>query len=198
MADQGHWFKLWCSADDDPDLGNLEVADFGRWCKLGMYTKAHGTAGTLSFRPPAWALCRKLQLPDFQAVVETIQRFPHVHITCTNCGENGSVTSETNAIVTFQNWQRYQGDMSRARTRRWRARVTAKKRGEEKRTPKPPVTQSSQGPNPRQPTAPAGAKSNPPEPADYRGISETEALENLGRLADLKRALVTGHHLRDA
>jgi hypothetical protein len=198
MADQGHWFKLWCGADEDPDLTNLTIGDFGRWCKLGMYVKAHGTAGTVVLHPPAWVLCQRLELPNFEAVIQTIERFPHVQITCAQSVENGSVTYVTNATVTFQNWTRYQGDMSRDRMRRLRTRVTPKRRGEEKRTPKPPVTQSSQGPNPRQPDAPAGAGSDPPEPANYRGISEAEALENLGRLADLKRALVASHLVRDA
>src|SRR3989304_6152508 len=36
MADQGLWFKLWCSAATDPDLQNLSNADFARWAKFGL------------------------------------------------------------------------------------------------------------------------------------------------------------------
>src|SRR3990167_4705339 len=43
MADQGVWFKLWCSALADPDLSNLCLEDFARWAILGTYIKAHGT-----------------------------------------------------------------------------------------------------------------------------------------------------------
>jgi hypothetical protein len=43
MADQGRWFKLWCDSDDDDVLDALDVADFGRWCKLGIHVKKHGS-----------------------------------------------------------------------------------------------------------------------------------------------------------
>lgn len=81
MADNGLWFKLWCSADDDPDLDNLDISDFGRYCKLGIHIKAHGTSGTIYLKPPQRALCAKFQVANFEALVEAIRRFPHVDVT---------------------------------------------------------------------------------------------------------------------
>lgn len=137
MADQGVWFKLWCSADDDPDLDNLDVADFGRFCKLGLRVKSHGTDGVLTLKAPARTLCTKLQVPDFAALVLALQRLPHLDLSI----ENTTVTPVTIATVTFRNWQRYQGDNSRERVRRFRARVTPKKRREEMRGEEnPPIS----------------------------------------------------------
>lgn len=128
MADQGLWFKLWCSADDDPDLDNLDIADFGRWCKLGTFVKRHGTAGSLEIRPPARALCARLQVPHYDALMVTLTRFPHVTVR----RANSDVPGETTAVVSFDNWSRYQGDYSTPRTQRWR-RSQERARGEEKR-----------------------------------------------------------------
>jgi hypothetical protein len=133
MADQGLWFKLWCSADDDPDLDNLDIADFGRWCKLGLQVKAHGTDGTLVLRAPARSLCAKFQVPDFDALVDAILRFPHVQVR----RDAGPVSGETVATVTFRNWAKYQGDFSTGRVRRFRQMKRSRgeeKRGEETRT----------------------------------------------------------------
>lgn len=127
MADQGLWFKLWCSADDDPDLDNLDIADFGRWCKLGLQVKAHGTDGTLVLRAPGRSLCAKFQVPDFDALVATIGRFPHVLVR----RHTDPVSPETVVTVTFRNWAKYQGDFSTGRVRRFRQ--MKRSRGEEKR-----------------------------------------------------------------
>lgn len=128
MADQGVFWKLWCSALEDPDLDNLDIADFGRWAKLGAYMKKHGNDGNIVIRRPAKSLLCMLQLPDFDAFLAFLKRISHVHVTCES--ESAHVT---NAIVTYENWKNYQGDMSRERMRRLRANVTIKKRGEEKR-----------------------------------------------------------------
>ena len=153
MSDQGSWFKLWLSADDDPDLGNLSLADFGRWCKFGMYLKKHGTKGEIELKAPCLPLQRKLELDSFEAVLAVLNTFPNClvwsrdnvtdHVTngvTDVCAESifekqkSNVTGVTNAIVTWKNWERFQGDNSRDRVRQLRARVTAKKRREEKRT----------------------------------------------------------------
>lgn len=127
MSDQGRWFKLWCSVLDDNHLDALDIADFGRWTKLGAYMKEHGTAGTVTIQSPARTLCAMFQAPDFDALLECIKRLPNV-----------TVTGVTIATVTFRNWQKYQGDNSADRVRRFRERVTPKKRREEKRSPLPP------------------------------------------------------------
>ena len=127
MSDQGLWFKLWCSADDDPDLANLSLENFARWCKLGMYVKKHGTNGVLKVTSPAIALQHKFHVTTFDQVQVLLNEMPHVK------SEYSDVTGVTVAIVTYENWQRFQGDMSRDRVRKFRSNVTAKRRGEEKR-----------------------------------------------------------------
>lgn len=124
MADGGSWFKLWCSALDDEALDNLPIEDFGRWAKLGAYVKRHGQAGSIVLRPPSRTLLAMLQLPTFEAMLHFFSMLPNV--AC-------SVSGETIATVSFNNWQRYQGDLSTSRVHRFRARETVQKRREEKR-----------------------------------------------------------------
>jgi hypothetical protein len=127
MADQGLWFKLWCSALDDPDLDNLELSDFARWVKLGALVKRHGTAGSLTLSPPARSMCAMFHVPDFDALMLVMTLLPHVHVR----RENGAVSSETIATVSFHNWAKYQGDFSTRRVIKFRA--MKRSRGEEKR-----------------------------------------------------------------
>jgi len=122
VADQGRWFKLWCSSLTDSNLDGLDISDFGRWCKFGAHMKEHGTEGVIVLKPPERVLCSMFQVGDFSALLDRVRAFPNV-----------SVTGVTNATVTFSNWSKYQGDNSAERTRRWRERVTPKKRREEKR-----------------------------------------------------------------
>ena len=130
MGDQGRWFKLWVTAPGDPHLGNFSLEDFARWCLFGIYMKVHGTNGIVTLQPPMTPLCRLFRFERYEDVISTIRKFP-------NC----SVSTETNSAVTFhvkwENWQKYQGDFSTDRVRKWRKekrlRVTSKKRGEEKR-----------------------------------------------------------------
>lgn len=127
MSDQGLWFKLWCAALDDPDLDNLDLCDFARWAKLGALVKRQGTGGSLTITPPARALCAMFQVPDFDTLVRCFSVLPHVSVR----RANGTVSSETNATVTFDNWWKYQGDYSTARVRKFRS--MKRSRGEERR-----------------------------------------------------------------
>ena len=136
LADQGRWFKLWCSSDDDPDLGNLSLEDYGRWCKLGTYVKSHGTDGTVKIPPPAYPLQHKFRVQSYEEVCDIIRRLPHVIL---------HVSPETNATVSFSNWMKYQGDFSTSRVRKFREMKRSKrrreeKRGEEKKQTVPPLT----------------------------------------------------------
>lgn len=130
MADNGRWFKLWCSCVQDPSLDNLPIADFGRWAKLGAIIKEQGTNGVLIVSDPSRLLCAALQLPSFSALISCIQTFPNVTVTPVT---NGNVTFK----IEYGNWWKYQGDFSGDRVKRHRAKVresvTPKKRGEEKR-----------------------------------------------------------------
>ena len=122
MSDQGRWFKLWVTADDDPALSCLSLEDFSRWCLFGVYLKKHGTDGSVVLHPPCPVLQQRFRVLDFAGVLGVISRFP-------NC----TVTGETNVTVTWRNWLKFQGDFSGDRVTRFRQRVTAKKRREEKR-----------------------------------------------------------------
>jgi len=137
MADNGRWFKLWCSSVGDPHLDNLDIADFGRWAKLGAYIKEHGTEGIITLSEPSRKVVSMLQLSSFKDVISCIAKFPHV-----------TVSPVTNATVSFlvkyENWHKYQGDFSTDRVHRFRAKKlkneTPKKRREEKRrNPLPPL-----------------------------------------------------------
>jgi len=130
VADQGKWFKLWVSALNDPHLDNLDISDFGRWAKLGAYIKEQGTEGEIVLSYPSRTLVAKMQLPDFNAMMICIQRFPNI-----------SVTLVTNEPVSYSikcsNWLKYQGDYSTPRVYKFRTKKAhlkrSKKRGEEKR-----------------------------------------------------------------
>lgn len=135
MADQGLWWKLWTSALDDPDLGNLENGTWAQWAKLALYIKRHGTGGRIELAPPARVLCSLLQVPNYQSLCEIIATLPNVtiQVSDTQEGENEALHHVTNAIVTYENWQHYQRDNSIERVRKFRERVTHKKREEEMR-----------------------------------------------------------------
>ncbi len=130
MADQGRWYKLWCSALDDPDLDNLSIADFGRWAKLGTFIKAQGNKGSITLKPPARSLCAMMQVESFDGLIECIKRLPHCLV---RGDENSTVSNETIVTVTFSNWTKYQGDFSTDRVVKHRQMKRSKRRGEEKR-----------------------------------------------------------------
>jgi uncharacterized phage protein (TIGR02220 family) len=127
MADQGIWFKLWCSALDDPHLDNLELCDFARWAKLGALIKRQGQAGSLTLTPPGRAVCAMLQVDDFAALLAAISRLPHVQMR----RHNSAVSSETDVTVSFENWAKYQGDFSTHRVMKFRELKRFKRRREE-------------------------------------------------------------------
>lgn len=130
MADLGRWFKLWCCSVTDPHLDNLDIADFGRWAKLGAIIKEQGNGGELTITPPARSICSALQLNTIDDVISCIKKLPNVN-----------VSNETSGCVsykiTFRNWLKYQENLSTDRVRLFRAKKakneTPKKRREEKR-----------------------------------------------------------------
>lgn len=149
MADRGQWVKLWCSAEDDPDLSALSLEDFGRWCKLLIYVKRHGTDGRVVFKKNANILREKFRCKSDDEVVSVLASFPNVTV---QEKQNETFPNVTALIVTFCNWNIYQGDNSAERTRLWRERVTIQeeKRREEKKKKKrkeipPSAPQGSDG-----------------------------------------------------
>lgn len=134
MADQGRWFKLWCSALNDAHLDALSLEDFGRWCKLGVYLKEQGTNGSVLIVSPAPGLCATMQVQNIEALKEALLRLPNVQIRRDDTSDECNRHTFT---VSMHNWRKYQHDSSAGRMRKLRSKigrnVTVKKRGEEKR-----------------------------------------------------------------
>ncbi len=135
---------MWVSAITDPDLTNLSLEDFARWCILGAYLKAHGKNGNIRLISPAKALCSLFRVPTFSDVLRCISRFPNCEIMKIGGDEKidfDTVSNETIVSVTWGNWYKYQGDYSGERVRRYRSKCNAlrgeEKRGEEKRNKEP-------------------------------------------------------------
>ena len=131
MADNGLWFKLWCASLDDADLDNLDIADFGRWAKLGTYIKQHGQAGEVKISAPARTLCAMFQVVDFQAFHVAVSRLPNVQTSIQMRRAKLKQEDETILTVSFANWSKYQGDFSTGRVRKFRE--MKRFRGEERR-----------------------------------------------------------------
>ncbi|KKM43853.1 hypothetical protein LCGC14_1562360 [marine sediment metagenome] len=125
MADQGRWFKLWITANTDPDLENLTLENFGRWCRFGAFLKAHGTRGTIKIKPPGKALCNLFRVQTFDEVLVIFRLFPNTEM---RYGKD-TVTVE----VSWRNWLKYQEDTTVARRMKRHRALRSKKRGEEKR-----------------------------------------------------------------
>ena len=137
MADQARWFKLWCSAPSDDDIQNLCPADRWAWVAFGAYTKLHGTSGEVKVSATNGALAAEMGV-TVRELLPCIKRLPHMTVeTCENSNGSQGVT----VFVSWHNWHKYQVDDSSQRVAKYRARVTPKKRREEKRRevpPKPP------------------------------------------------------------
>jgi uncharacterized phage protein (TIGR02220 family) len=120
---------LWASAISDPDLRNLPLVDFGRWCRFGVFLKLHGSAGQITLRSPGIALQELFEVPTFEDAIKVLQKFP-------NCIVTSVTDSSVTYLVAWKNWQKYQGDYSNDRVAKHREktrhRVTPKKRREEK------------------------------------------------------------------
>lgn len=81
-------------------------------------------------KAPATALQSALEIYNYSELISVLKKFPNCVV-----GEEqkSSVANETNVTVTFLNWHKYQGDLSSERVRKFRARETPKRRGEETR-----------------------------------------------------------------
>ena len=130
MADNGKWFKLWCSAVHDPSLDNLSIADFGRWAKLGAVIKEQGTAGKIIIKHPARMMCAVMQVDSFNDLINCINKLPNINV-------SSETLESVSYLIEFRNWAKYQDNLSTERVRKFRDKNTQmkhpKKRGEEKR-----------------------------------------------------------------
>jgi hypothetical protein len=120
VADQGKWFKLWCSSLHDEVLENLSLEDWARWARLGAYIKEHGKEGKIRFNPPYRALLNLLRMDKIEDAIVVLHEFPNFTV-----GERSfTVSSETNSPVSYEievkNWLKFQGDFSSDRVRKFR------------------------------------------------------------------------------
>lgn len=133
MADQGKWFKLWCSSLGDDGLENLELDDWARWVRLGTYMKLHGTDGQITVQEPARALLNLFRVAKFNDLKIIVDRFPNVQMRRADF----TVSTETNTTVSwtieFQNWFKYQGDFSSDRVKNFRLRKRARETAQEEK-----------------------------------------------------------------
>lgn len=130
MAENGRWFKLWTTVITDPDLSNLSLENFARWCKLGAYIKLHGDNGKVKIQDSIMVRAM-FQVDLFEHLISAFRALPNIIIE--------SVTDVTVVNVTFKNWQKYQGDFSNDRVKKHRESKSytgnglEEKRREEKR-----------------------------------------------------------------
>lgn len=126
MADQGRWFKLWCSSATDEKLEALSLENWARWARLGVYMKRHGTSGSLVFdlhsQSTARGIVSALRVSAGCSAGEMRVRvfsclsvLPGVIVQWTD-------EEKSRLSVRFTNWKKYQEDSSFVRTRRWRER----------------------------------------------------------------------------
>jgi hypothetical protein len=135
MADQGKWFKLWCASLDDAHLENLELDDWARWARLGAYIKRHGSEGKITFSSPARALTNLFRVPDLDAAIMIIKRFPNVRVGERSEALHPVTLTTVTCEIEYTNWSKFQWDFSNDRVRKFRDKkrhaVTAQ---EEKRS----------------------------------------------------------------
>lgn len=159
MADQKRWFKVWTSILLDPGMNSLELADVGRWVRLGALAAAVGDRGQLSFPAAGDGLVATLKVGDLIEAKRVLARlpnlvlsdapvaWPHGHgkaLVCAGAAWRGGqpangrcsdpfeewCTRYATFFVTFENWNKYQDDTTAAERGK---RLRSKRRGEEKR-----------------------------------------------------------------
>lgn len=121
MADQSHWFKLWCSAPGDDSLQRLPVPLRWAWASLGAHTKRHGTGGVIRLSESNAVLRAEMGLEKDTLIVTACLALPHIKVSIQNHGE---------FTVTWRNWTRYQEDSTGAE-RQAKSRMKRRDRGQE-------------------------------------------------------------------
>lgn len=178
MADQSRWWKLWHSALDDDALASLPLDDFARWCKLGAYTKAHGTNGRVKISPSNPVILAMFCVTE-DRLESTLKRLPN--ITVSRNGVDG-----VTMLVEWHNWLQYQDDTTNAeRQKRWRARNGDKKRREERRVSASPS--DVEHPRREATSEPPGNWRSSATPIDPKLIGWLQGTKHLGSLANPNR-----------
>lgn len=80
MADQGKWFKLWCSSLDDTALEDLELSDWARWARFGAYIKSHGNAGEIEIKSPCRSIQNLWRVKSYREIIVVLVRLPNLMI----------------------------------------------------------------------------------------------------------------------
>jgi hypothetical protein len=80
LADQKRWFKVWTSILLDPAMNSLELADVGRWVRLGALTAAVGESGSLAFQSGTSSLLTALGVTTLAEAKCVLARLPGVYV----------------------------------------------------------------------------------------------------------------------
>jgi len=129
MADQKRWFKVWTSILLDPAMNSMDLADMGRWVRLGALAAAVGEHGRLVFPAGGDGLIMALRVPDLASAKCALLRLPHVSFE-EGTNDNGEFT------VIISNWYKYQEDatgyerLKRSRSKRREDKEKTKRRKE--------------------------------------------------------------------
>lgn len=122
MADQGKWFKLWCSSLHDESLENLSLEDWARWARLGAYIKEHGRDGMIRFSPPYRALMNLFRVSTLEAAKLALNEFPNCTLGERNLTVSPGTVGPVSLEIEFTNWHKFQADLSSTRVRNFRSR----------------------------------------------------------------------------
>jgi hypothetical protein len=133
MSDQGKWFKLWESALNDQDLENLDLDNWARWARMGLYMKKHGNDGRLVIKYPGRALQTVLRVGDFEAVLRIVKLLPGYYVEEIKNETVNVTVASVSFSITSQNWAKFQGDFSSDRVRKFRRRETANETPQEEK-----------------------------------------------------------------
>ncbi len=125
MSYQGKWWKAWTTALTDPDLENLELHQWARWVRLGLFIKAHGNDGKMTISYPARSLQNTLRTNSYEELIGVLQMLPSYKLleASQTASHQASQLAEglpISYLLVCKNWNKYQGDFSVHRTRKWR------------------------------------------------------------------------------
>jgi hypothetical protein len=98
-------------------LQNLNLEDWARWVRLGVYTKLHGTRGTIVFKAPFTALYELFKCHSMSDITTILLSFPHLILR----NDQPALHIE----IEFKNWHKYQVDSSAERVKRFRSKRNA-------------------------------------------------------------------------
>lgn len=202
MSDQGKWFKLWGASLTDPSLENLELHQWARWARLGVFIKVHGTDGKLVIEPPARSLQNALRTSTYEELILIISNLPSFAMLemshkASPIASQDVIKESKSYMLTCKNWNKYQGDFSIERTKKWREKNSVTdsvtrdgksdglRREEKRRDVKSTSTSTPSATKSRAVGRALSSQEHPEESVDEMPIKDTRK-EWLGKLPEVK------------